>query len=165
MYRRTLSSLCSGFILLLYAAYSQADTLLEGIDGSAIQLSSLQGKWVFINYWASWCGPCVDEIAELNQFYENHQSSNLAVFAVNYDALPLYKQQRLIRKFDIHYPSLTLHSVAKLHLGNISVVPITFVFSPDGKLTTALYGGQTLESLNDVMTSVTAQAQPSKRHA
>lgn len=165
MSRRALLSLCSGLIILFCATCSQADTLLEDINGSTIPFSTLKGKWVFINYWASWCSPCVDEIAELNQFYDEHKSGNLAVFAVNYDTLPLYKQQRLTRKFDIHYPSLKLQSVNQLHLGDISVVPITFVFNPEGKLTTALYGGQTLESLNDVMASVTAQAQPLKQHA
>jgi len=151
MFRRTLLSMLSAVIFLLCATSADAETFLEGVNGETVPFSSLKGKWVFINYWAGWCGPCVDEIAELNRFYETKKSANVAVFAVNYDALPLYKQQRLIRKFSIHYPSLKRDSLYPLHLGNISVVPVTFVFNPEGQLATALYGGQTVDSLMEVM--------------
>lgn len=134
---------------LLFSINIQADTLLHAISGEDIQLSSLKGKWVFINYWASWCQPCLDEISEFNRFYEHHKNENIAVFAVNYDDLPTKKLQRLIKKFNIRYPSISSN---ELDLGEISVVPITFVLNPAGELSTTLYGGQTVESLNDVIT-------------
>lgn len=126
----------------------QADVVLHSITGEAIALSSLKGKWVFINYWASWCQPCLDEISEFNRFYEHNKNGNIAIFGVNYDALPNNKLQPLIKKFDIRYPSISSND---LNLGEISVLPITFVLNPAGELSTTLYGGQTLESLNEVI--------------
>lgn len=131
----------------------QANTVLHPLNGGDIAFSSLKGKWVFINYWASWCQPCVDEIAELNQFYEKNKNQNVAVFAVNYDAMSQSMQKRLVQQFDIRYPSLKHLSAQSLNLGNITAVPVTFVFNPQGKLSTTLYGGQTVASLKRAITS------------
>ena len=149
----TLRSFLTVVFFVIFTSSAHADAVLQNLNGDDISLSSLKGKWVFINYWASWCRPCIDEIAELNRFYEQNQAKNVAVFAVNYDALPLNKQQRLVRKFNIRYPSLKQNPAALLHLGNISVVPITFVLNPQGQLIDTLYGGQTIASLNEVIAS------------
>ncbi len=142
-------------IVLLCAAATAtqalASTSLQTLEGDSIELSSLKGKWVFINYWASWCAPCLDEISELNRFYEEKRAGNVAIFAVNYDAMPLNRQRRLVGRFNIHYPSLKPNSIVHLHLGPISVVPVTYVLNPQGKLSTILYGGQTMESLVEAM--------------
>ena len=138
-------------IFCLYASGVRADVSLQDLDGNAISLKSLKGKWVFINYWASWCNPCIDEISQLNRLYENNKTRHVAVYAVNYDVISLSKQKRLIKQFHIRYPSLKSRSLRELHLGDITVVPVTFVFNPRGELATTLYGGQTLESLTEVM--------------
>ena len=140
-------------LFLLCSTVMQAATILQPLEGDDIALSSLKGKWVFINYWASWCGPCLEEIPELNRFYEDNKAGNVAVFAVNYDTLPLNKQQRLIRKFDIHYPSLKHNTATALNLGPINVVPVTFVLNPEGELSATLYGGQTIANLKEAMAS------------
>lgn len=138
-----------GLFLLLLSFQSQAVMELEDLEGHKISLSSLHGKWVFINYWASWCGPCVDEIDELNSFYAAHDANKVVVFAVNFDSTSLAKQRSLVEEFDIQYPSLNPGSLKSLHLDNISVVPVTYVFDPKGNLNATLYGGQTEESLQE----------------
>ena len=134
-------------IYLVSVAFAQAEGLLQGINGQDISLSELRGKWVFINYWASWCHSCIDEIPELNRFYEDNRNNNIALFAVNYEMLPLDIQQQLIKKLDIRYPSLKRDPANDLQLGDIRGLPVTFVFNPEGKLINTLYGGQTYNAL------------------
>ena len=134
-------------IYLISVTFAQAEGLLQGINGQDISLSELRGKWVFINYWASWCHSCIDEIPELNRFYEDNRNNNIALFAVNYEMLPLDIQQQLIKKLDIRYPSLKRDPANDLQLGDIRGLPVTFVFNPEGKLINTLYGGQTHNAL------------------
>ncbi|HBI22380.1 MAG TPA: TlpA family protein disulfide reductase [Legionella sp.] len=154
---RTLALLFT-LTILFCSTTTQAETLLQDIKGNDIPLSSLKGKWVFINYWAGWCQPCLDEIPILNQFYNDNKTKNVAMFAVNYDALPATRQEQLIKKLNIQYPSLNHNTSTLLHLGDISVVPITVVLNPNGEFSTTLYGGQTLDNLQEIITPPHPQA-------
>ncbi|KTD18796.1 thiol-disulfide oxidoreductase [Legionella lansingensis] len=146
-----LKALIVVFLCLFFSSYIQAsNVLLTTIRGQQIPFSSLKGKWVFINYWASWCQPCIDEINELNRFYRQ-QKHKVALFAVNYDMLPRAQQMQLIKKYNIRYPSLQNNPARQLRLGNIPGVPATFVFNPKGELIQTLFGPQTLLSLNEAM--------------
>lgn len=133
--------LCCFFI----NTYAHAVSLTT-LNGEQIDFASLQGKWVLINYWASWCHPCLDEISELNQFYEQTKGK-VALFAVNFDGRSVRHQQRVSQKFAIRYPSLAVDPARQLNLGSIRGVPATFVFNPQGELSDVLYGPQTQESL------------------
>ena len=115
-----------------------------------IFFSSLKGKWVYINYWANWCQPCLDEISAFNQFYDQYKNKNVAVFGVNYDGRSINEQIALIKQADLHYPSLTTDPAESLKLGEIRAVPVTFIFNPEGKLHDVRYGKQTLNSLRNV---------------
>lgn len=128
-------------------SFVNAEIILQDLQGKNIAFSSLSGKWVFINYWASWCQLCIDEIPELNNFYAQHKTANVALFAVNYDMLPIDEQQKLIKTFNIRYPALNKDSAEGLNLGDIQGVPATFIFNPQGKLVNTLYGRQTATSL------------------
>ena len=136
---------------LFFTLSANANNSLQDLSGREISFDDLKGKWVFINYWASWCETCLLEIPELNRFYEENKSKNIEVFAVNFDALPVNKIQRLIKKYDIRYPSLKNDPREFLNLGDISGVPVTFVFNPEGQLTDALYGGQSAENLKQAL--------------
>jgi thiol-disulfide isomerase/thioredoxin len=133
-------------LILLISTNSTADILLNDAQGHNIPFSSLKGKWVLINYWASWCKVCIDEIPQLNRFYQTHEKE-VALFAVNYDALPLHKHQKLIKDLHILYPSLIKDPAFALGLGDIIGVPVTFLINPEGKLVDTLYGGQSTKSL------------------
>lgn len=136
---------------LLITMPGHAETLLHDTTGHSTAFSTLKGKWVFIHYWASWCQTCLEELPELNHFYELNKDNNVALFAVNYDTPPLPEQKRLIQQLDIRFPSLATNPARMLRLGGIRGVPVTFVFNPEGELVDALYGPQTVESLQLIM--------------
>ena len=136
---------------LFFTFSANATNSLQDLSGREISFADLKGKWVFINYWASWCETCLLEIPELNRFYEENKNKNIEVFAVNFDALPVNKIKRLIKKYDIRYPSLKNDPREFLNLGDITGVPVTFVFNPEGQLTDALYGGQSAENLKHAL--------------
>ena len=138
-------------IIFAFATSANANTILQDMKGHKFSFSDLQGKWVLINYWASWCQACINEISELNHFYKKNKNNNIALYAVNYDALPYDMQQQLIEQFNIQYPSLQQDPGRSLRLGHIRGVPVTFVFNPQGQLSSTLYGSQTAESLNNVL--------------
>jgi thiol-disulfide isomerase/thioredoxin len=115
-------------------------------------MQSLKGHWVFINYWASWCEACVEEIQQLNQFYDENQQRML-LFAVNYEDLELGQQHSLIKQLGIRYPSLKDDPSDSLNLGEITVLPMTFVLNPQGQLVKTLYGSVTRRRLAAILTS------------
>ncbi|CEG55504.1 TlpA disulfide reductase family protein [Legionella fallonii] len=138
-------------ILMTITSISQADVLLKDTHGQSTSFSALKGKWVLINYWASWCQTCVDEIPEFNRFYKRHKEESVALYAVNFDALPLFQQRNLIKRFNINYPNLLKDPSNELRLGDITGVPVTFIFNPQGRLVKTLYGGQTAKTLEQVI--------------
>ena len=136
-------------IVFLYTTSIEANMpTLKTIDGQTISLPSLKGKWIFINYWASWCTPCLHEIPTFNQFYQQYKNKNIAVFGVNYDGLPVNEQRPLIKQYQLDYPSLAIDPAEILNLGEIKGIPVTFIFNPNGTLLDTKYGEQSLKSLS-----------------
>lgn len=124
---------------------------LVGMDGKAFALSSLKGKWVVINYWASWCHPCKKEIPELNAFYQAYKDHDVVLFGVNYDGLSKDELPKVIQEAHISYPNLLVDPAQSLQLGNIPGIPATYVFSPQGVLQERLLGEQTQASLKKAL--------------
>lgn len=112
-----------------------------------------QGKWVFVNYWASWCGPCREEIPQLNAFYNAHKGQNILVVGVNFDHLPASELAQLVKTMGIAYPVLQIDPAAQIGLqGPPAAIPATYVINPQGEMYTSLYGAQTQQSLEAILT-------------
>lgn len=131
---RTISLL---LILLTFSFPVFSKGFLKNLEGEKIALSSLSGKWVVINVWAPWCQPCLDEIPTLNRFA---QKDNIALFGINFDLVSPTEQKLKADELNIRYPMLSKSTLDELNLGDVSTVPVTFIFNPQGKLAYKLYG-------------------------
>ena len=80
---------------------------IEIFDSKPIFSSSLNGKWVLVNYWADWCPPCIKEIPEIVSFTEKYPE--VKVFAFNFDRLDAEDLRPQIKRFGITYPSMITH--------------------------------------------------------
>lgn len=128
------------FLTFLVACSSQPDA--KDSQGNAIRLSDYKGKWVVINYWATWCKPCLKEMPALNDLYRNNKSK-LVVLGVSYDTLTNTEINTVVKKYAIQYPMLSTFPIDKLGVTHLSVLPLTFIINPAGKLIKTLKGPQT----------------------
>ena len=102
------------------------------------------GHWRIVNYWAVWCGPCREEIPELNRL---HQETDLVVFAVNYDGKQGEELASQAAAMDIGFTLLAQDPGPALGVERPSVLPTTLLVNPAGKVTDTLVGPQTEETL------------------
>lgn len=133
------------------ASYANPQPLFQDTQGHLAPLTHLKNQWVIINYWASWCASCLKEIPELNRFYQNHQHENVLLYGVNYDQLPLDNLRTSVADAHIKFPVLADDPNALWQIGDIEVLPATFIINPEGRVVKKLVGPNTEASLLDTL--------------
>lgn len=122
----------------------------ETADGSSGRFADARGKWLFINYWAEWCKPCLEEMPELNRF-QREQRDRVTFLTVNYDGAQKDSLQQQIKKIGIELPVLLQDPAPMLKFARPDALPATFVFDPEGVLRYTLQGPQTAATLAAIL--------------
>jgi thiol-disulfide isomerase/thioredoxin len=138
--------------LLLFPLFGKAETIdfsLPDLKGVERKLSEFRGKWVVLNYWATWCPPCLKEIPELVEFHEQHHDKNAVVVGVDFEDIPLNELVEFTESYFMNYPILTTKPTANTPVGVISGLPTTFLISPEGKLVARQSGPVTAQMIKD----------------
>lgn len=132
--------LCAAALLL--GACGAADWGLDQ-HGRRVEATQLQGRWLVINYWAEWCGPCRKEVPELNRLAEELATRPVLVLGVNFDALQGDELRRVAELLGIRYTNLASDPAARLGLAPSPVLPVTWLVDPQGQVRERLAGEQT----------------------
>ena len=116
-------------------------------DGRGHAYIDQAGKWVLINYWATWCGPCRHEIPEFNKIASEFQDI-IKVFGVNFEPVDSETMREHVQEMRIRFP-VYLDDDPYLHFGyeRPLVLPTTIVISPSGEVHQILVGPQNRETL------------------
>jgi thiol-disulfide isomerase/thioredoxin len=139
------------FVLLLLVAPSFAalavDMPLTAMDGSQDNLKHYQGKWLVVNYWATWCPPCISEMPELQSFHDEHSSKNAMVLGINSEVISRQRLQNFLEDYFISYPVFVSEPAQQSELGLIPGLPTTFLVNPAGKVVARQVGPVTSEMI------------------
>jgi thiol-disulfide isomerase/thioredoxin len=128
------------FVLFLVTVLSLAparaetvDFTLPNINGKDVSLSEFRGKWVIVNYWATWCPPCLDEIPDLVEFYEKYKDQDVVVLGINYEEVNREYLKEFVESHLMSYPVLQMDPVPVTQLGPVTGLPTTYIISPAGE--------------------------------
>jgi len=109
------------------------DFTLRGADGRNVRLEELRGQVVLVNFWATWCGPCREEMPHLDTLYQKYRKSGFVLLGVNVDDDPKIALATAA-KLNVSFPVLfdTDKKVSKLY--DLNTMPSTVVIDRDGKM-------------------------------
>ncbi len=130
-----LASLSFGLAGLALAATSPAtpaDFSLASLDGAPVTLSDQRGKWVVVNFWATWCSPCLGEIRELVRFHD--ASPERVVLGVDFEKIERSALRRFVKKHGIDYPVLLIGNQKLESFEPLMGLPTTAVVNPAGEI-------------------------------
>jgi thiol-disulfide isomerase/thioredoxin len=142
--------------LLLAASASHAFDFTD-TSGKRHRLADYKGRWVVLNYWATWCVPCIQEIPEIAAFRRAHD--DVVVVGIAIDAEDVPKTKAFAKKVGHDYPLVLSDAKVERQLAPVKGLPTTRVFDPKGKLAYDKLGRVTKKSLEEV-TATTSPAKP-----
>lgn len=128
------------FLLLTASQFSFAEPnartafLLKDTAGIKHQLSNYKGKWVLVNYWATWCPPCLEEVPDLVNLYDHRRKKDLMVLGVVFDYKSVKEVAAYVDDMLMSYPIVLGDDAVTAQIGSAEVLPTTFIYSPQGEL-------------------------------
>ena len=137
---------------LFLVALALCSSCSEG-DPAEFNIQDYKGKWLVLNYWAIWCGPCEEEMPELNELQKSY-ADELTVLGVNYDDKKGEELLKDIRSIGMEFGYLESNPANQLKLSRPEGLPVTYLFSPDGVLAAKLVGPQSQSDILERIASL-----------
>ncbi len=105
---------------------------LTDTQGQRHRLADYKGRYVVLNFWATWCVPCIQEIPEIAQFHKDH--GGVVVIGVAIDAEDVAKVKQFALKVGHDYPLVIGNDRVEKQLGAMRALPTTRIYDPKGKV-------------------------------
>ena len=119
-------------LLWIGAGFAAEKFTLTDADGKSHSLAGYRGKWVIVNFWATWCPPCLEEIPDLVAIKEARKDVEVIGIAME------FQDARQVMQFAdgmfVNYPIVLGDRKVSESIGQVDGLPTTFIYDPQGKL-------------------------------
>ena len=132
---------------------------MPDLDGNRIDSTNFLGKIVVLNFWATWCPPCRQEIPELNAFQLSHTNDGVTVIGASVDDGGAEAVRPFVRRMKVAYPVVLADALQQSHFGGASVgplsggmsLPTTLVIDRQGNFVARFLGALTQKELDSAI--------------
>lgn len=138
--------------LLLAFNAGAAEFAFKDMQGKAQRLSDYHGKWVLVNFWATWCPPCLEEIPDLVDMHNARQASDFVVIGVSMSS----SRESVLafsKQMEISYPLVMGDDRTAAQIGRVDALPTSYLYDPTGKLVSYQSGMVTREAIESYIRS------------
>jgi thiol-disulfide isomerase/thioredoxin len=148
-----------GLAELLAATGAAAELVLPDLNGKVHRLSDYRGKWVLVNYWATWCPPCLEELPELEVFHSNNSATRAMVLGVNMEDISEKRLRSFVADQFLSFPILVATAEPEHSLGSVPGLPTSFLVNPAGEVVARQVGPVTAEAIERYIDRYEARTQ------
>lgn len=144
--------LVAAALLLAAGGAAAQEFAFKDMQGQVQRLSDYRGKWVLVNFWATWCPPCLEEVPDLVALHESHRKTDLVVIGVALDS-SRESVVEFVAKKQVSYPIVLGDYDLAAQVGEVNALPTSYLFDPSGKLVSYQEGMVTRESVESYIKS------------
>ncbi|MCG8310685.1 MAG: TlpA family protein disulfide reductase [Cytophagales bacterium] len=119
-------------------AKADYDFMLVDQKGKHVKFETFEGKVVFVNFWATWCPPCVAEMPDIHDLYNNMKSKDVEFVLISLDD-DFQKAKQFVHRKDFEFPIYQLAGPLP-PVYESSAIPTTYVISPQGEIVVSKSG-------------------------
>ncbi len=133
--------------------------VLQDTAGKTHRLSQYKGKWVIVNYWATWCPPCLEEVPDLVALYDSRKNKDVMLLGVVFDYKDTTEVAEYVDDMLMSYPIVLGDDAVIKQIGSAEVMPTTYIYNPRGVLVKTKRGLVTKAYLETLMATESIKLQ------
>jgi peroxiredoxin len=127
---------------------------LPRLDGTTLDSNELKGKVVVVDFWATWCGPCIREIPGYVEIQKKYADRGLVIVGISMDQRGQAVVQRFIEQHGINYPIVMGDEAVTEAFGGVQAIPTTFLIDRDGQIRHRKVGAMEREEYEPIVASL-----------
>ncbi len=130
---------------------------LQDTTGKIHKLEDYKGRWVLVNFWATWCPPCLKEIPDLIALYQDRKDIMIIGVAMDFGDQQVVLD--FVKSMSINYPTVLGSREIASQLDEVSILPSTYFYDPEGKPAARQVGIISRDSIEKFISSKTSNNQ------